>query len=143
MWYSCRISAMRSSAMLTTFSVAGGVVAILLALLWSLQRRMIYFPLVQDVPPVASALPGAEDITFDSADGLRLNGWFLPTSASGRRATVVVFNGNAGDRSFRAPLAAGLNTAGLSVLLFDYRGFGGNPGSPSEHGLIADARAAR
>ena len=32
---------------------------------------------------------------------------------------------------------------GLSVLLFDYRGYGGNPGRPSEDGLAADARAAQ
>jgi fermentation-respiration switch protein FrsA (DUF1100 family) len=56
---------------------------------------------------------------------------------------VIVFNGNAGDRSFRAPLAAALNQAGLSVLLFDYRGYGNNPGSASEDGLVRDARAAR
>ena len=56
---------------------------------------------------------------------------------------VVVFNGNAGDRSFRAPLAAALSAAGLSVLLLDYRGYGGNPGTPSEQGLLADGRAAR
>ena len=43
----------------------------------------------------------------------------------------------------RAPLAAALSRAGLSVLLLDYRGYGGNPGSPSEPGLLADARAAR
>jgi uncharacterized protein len=49
-----------------------------------------------------------------------------------RGTTVLVFNGNAGDRSFRAPLAAALNQAGLSVLLFDFRGYGRNPGSPSE-----------
>jgi uncharacterized protein len=29
------------------------------------------------------------------------------------------------------------------VLLFDYRGYGGNPGSPSEEGLALDVRAAR
>jgi fermentation-respiration switch protein FrsA (DUF1100 family) len=40
-------------------------------------------------------------------------------------------------------LAAGLARQGLSVLLFDYRGYGGNPGSPSEKGLAADARAAQ
>ncbi len=28
------------------------------------------------------------------------------------------------------------------MLLFDYRGYAGNPGSPSETGLLADARAA-
>jgi fermentation-respiration switch protein FrsA (DUF1100 family) len=55
---------------------------------------------------------------------------------------VVVFNGNAGYRWLRADLAVALNRNGLSVLLFDYRGYGGNPGRPSEKGLAADARAA-
>jgi fermentation-respiration switch protein FrsA (DUF1100 family) len=31
----------------------------------------------------------------------------------------------------------------MSVLLFDYRGYGGNPGRPTEDGLAADARAAQ
>jgi len=42
----------------------------------------------------------------------------------------------------RAALAAALNRLGHSVLLFDYRGYGGNPGRPTEDGLAADARAA-
>jgi pimeloyl-ACP methyl ester carboxylesterase len=54
-----------------------------------------------------------------------------------------VASGNAGHRGFRAPLAGALHEAGLSVLLFDYRGYGGNPGSPSEEGLALDVRAAR
>jgi uncharacterized protein len=53
-----------------------------------------------------------------------------------------VCNGNGGDRSMRAALAAALSRMGLAVLLFDYRGYGGNPGSPSEEGLADDARAA-
>ena len=56
--------------------------------------------------------------------------------------TVLVADGNAGDRTLRAPLAAALADQGLGVLLFDYRGYGGNPGSPSEHGLALDVRAA-
>ena len=31
----------------------------------------------------------------------------------------------------------------FNVLLFDYRGYGGNGGAPTEPGLVADARAAR
>lgn len=50
--------------------------------------------------------------------------------------------GNAGCRAARAPLARRLAAKGLAVLLLDYRGYGGNPGSPSECGLIKDARAA-
>ena len=56
--------------------------------------------------------------------------------------TVLVASGNAGDRSLRAPLAQALAAKGMAVLLFDYRGYGGNPGRPSEAGLARDARAA-
>jgi fermentation-respiration switch protein FrsA (DUF1100 family) len=87
-------------------------------------------------------LAGAEELTFETADGLRLGGWFVPAQGEAI-ASVLVFNGNAGNRSYRAPLAASLAQRGSAVLLFDYRGFGGNPGRPTERGLAADARAAR
>jgi fermentation-respiration switch protein FrsA (DUF1100 family) len=128
--------------MLSVVGCLAGAATIALALFWLLQRRMIYFPSPQDVLPAASALERAEDVTFETADELRLHGWFAsPAQTNG--ATVLIFNGNAGDRSSRAPLAAALTQAGFSVLLFDYRGYGGNPGDPSEQGLLADARAAR
>jgi len=129
--------------LLTPLLTLVATVAGLLAAVWLCQRRLIYFPASRDVPPVASILPGAEEISFDTPDGLRLSGWFAPPTATVAHATVLVFNGNAGDRSFRAPLAAALNQAGVSVLLFDYRGYGRNPGRPSETGLVTDARAAR
>jgi uncharacterized protein len=110
-------------------------------LLASLQRRLIYFPSRGPVPAVAGVLPGGEDVVLETDDGIRLGAWFLP--ASDRGPAVLICNGNAGDRMMRAPLAAALSRAGLSVLLFDYRGYGGNPGRPSEDGLAADARAAR
>lgn len=66
----------------------------------------------------------------------------MPAAGGQKGPAVLVFNGNAGDRSLRAQLAAGLSRLGMSVLLFDYRGYGGNPGRPSEDGLAADARAA-
>jgi fermentation-respiration switch protein FrsA (DUF1100 family) len=116
---------------------------LLVALLWVVQQCLIYFPLPQELSPVATALPGAEDVTFQTEDGLRLGAWFLPAAGAESSATMLVFNGNAGDRSFRAPLAAALSQAGLSVLLFDYRGYGRNPGTPSEAGLLMDGRAAR
>jgi fermentation-respiration switch protein FrsA (DUF1100 family) len=129
--------------MLTPLLTLVAAIDVLLAVVWLCQRRLIYFPRSQDVPPVASVVPGAEEISFDTPDGLRLSGWFAPSTATVAGATVLVFNGNAGDRSFRAPLAAALNQAGLSVLLFNYRGYGRNPGSPSEKGLVTDARTAR
>lgn len=113
-----------------------------LTLLWWFQGQLIYFP-DRRFPPAAAAPPGAQEVTFDTADGLRLHGWFVPAAGAARGATVLVFNGNGGNRAARAPLAAALARQGLAVLLFDYRGYGGNPGTPTEPGLLADARAAR
>lgn len=122
-------------------AVAIVIAAALAWALWSQQRRLIYFPF-GDVPdPADVGLSGATPVSFDTADGLSLHGWFVSRTAT-PSFTVVVFNGNAGHRAMRAPLADALARAGMSVLLFDYRGFGGNPGTPSESGLRADARAA-
>ncbi|MEJ2887132.1 alpha/beta hydrolase [Actinomycetospora aeridis] len=111
--------------------------------LWLFQRELVYLPPDGPVAPAASALAEAQDVTLTTADGLTLGAWFVPARGERREVTVLVANGNAGDRSARAPLAAALSARGLDVLLFDYRGFGGNPGRPSEERLALDARAAQ
>jgi uncharacterized protein len=134
----------------TILLVVAAILAASLGLLWVFQRRLIYLPSPGPVPPAASVLAGAEDVSFDTADGLRLRGWFVapvdnraqPASEAGAGPAVLVCNGNGGDRSMRAGLASVLARLGLAVLLFDYRGYGGNPGSPTEEGLAADARGA-
>ncbi len=129
--------------MVVGVSVLLAMVLVVIALAWLFQRRLIYLAEPGRAPAVATVLPAGEDVAFDTADGLRLRGWFVPAATGKSQATVLVLNGNAGNRAARAPLAAELSRAGLSVLLLDYRGYGGNPGSPSERGLLADARAAR
>jgi fermentation-respiration switch protein FrsA (DUF1100 family) len=119
------------------------IVVLSMILVWSAQRRLIYFPF-GDVPtPAQVGLPRAEAVTCVTDDGVTLNGWFTPSQSSRAHATVIIFNGNAGNRALRADLAARLAEEGFASLLFDYRGYGGNPGSPSEQGLMRDARAAR
>jgi hypothetical protein len=119
------------------------VVAVLLTALWLMQRRLIYLADSTRVPPVAEVLPGALDVDLETSDGLSLGAWLVPPRAGGRDLTVLVAPGNAGNRSLRAPLALALADAGFTVLLFDYRGYGGNPGSPTETGLARDVRAAQ
>ena len=127
-----------------TVVIASLVVALLLAILYVMQRSLIYFP--GSIGPDASLLPpGAEEVEIPTDDNLRLAGWFLPGAGRPESApgpAVLIFNGNAGDRSHRLPLAEALTKRGYAVLLFDYRGYAGNPGSPSEDSLRADARAA-
>ncbi|MCZ7533608.1 MAG: alpha/beta hydrolase [Acidimicrobiia bacterium] len=105
--------------------------------LWAFQRRLIYFP----SQAVGNIPAGAEEVRYPTADGLELTAWFVP-SVGPAEGTVIVFPGNAGNRSGRLPLARALADAGYGTLLVDYRGYGGNPGSPSEEGLRLDARAA-
>jgi len=119
------------------------VIAVVLALIWVTQRRLMYFP-VDGVPtPWEIGLTGVEPVTFETSDGITLSGWFLAVPGSSPPVTVLIFNGNAGNRAHRAPLAAALHEHGLQVLLIDYRGYGGNPGAPTENGLALDSRAAR
>jgi hypothetical protein len=114
----------------------------LVALVWTQQRRLIYFPFAAVPSPESVGLTGVTAVSFPTADGLTLNGWFVSRSTA-PQFTTIVFNGNAGNRAFRAPLANALAHANIAVLLFDYRGFGGNAGAPTESGLNKDARAAR
>lgn len=106
-------------------------------LVWFVQRRLVYLP-AGPPPPVSEVLPQGEEVVLRTGDGLDLAAWFTGAGAT----TVIVLPGNAGNRAARAPLARALADRGLSVLLVDYRGFGGNPGVPTEAGLRADARAA-
>ena len=116
--------------------------AVLVGLLWALQRHLIYLPDSGPAAAAAQVLPGAREVRLETEDGLRLAAWYLPGAAPDA-AGVLIANGNGGHRGLRAPLARSLGEAGLAVLLFDYRGYAGNPGTPSEHGLAQDVRAAR
>jgi fermentation-respiration switch protein FrsA (DUF1100 family) len=123
-------------------AVGVAVAVAVLVFFWLAQRGMMYFPSGRVGAPSDVGLLRAETVTFQTSDGLTLNGWFVPAGGTDK-ITIVVFNGNAGNRSYRADLAIRLAAEGFSVLLFDYRGFGGNDGSPTEEGLAIDARAAR
>ncbi|MDH3294800.1 MAG: alpha/beta hydrolase [Acidimicrobiia bacterium] len=115
--------------------------ALIVAVLWTLQRRLIYFP-GGTVPPVEDVLPGWWEVRLTTTDGLDLGAWYAQPVLDRQTPVVVVLPGNAGARADRAPLGSRLAESGLGVLLVDYRGYGGNPGHPSAPGLAMDARAA-
>ena len=134
---------LHTGAVLRTALVVTVVGLLLVTLLWIFQRRLIYLPSTGPVPSAAQMIPGARDVAVETSDGLRLGAWYVPARQPERGMGVLIANGNAGDRSLRAPLAKALADRGLAVLLLDYRGFGGNPGSPTERGLARDVRAGQ
>jgi uncharacterized protein len=135
------LRSMRRAALLGTSVLL--VLLLMLVLVWVFQRRLIYLPSSVAVPNADDVVTGGQDVRLTTSDGLQLGAWYVPAVAPDRGLAVLVANGNAGDRSVRAPLARALADRGIAVLLFDYRGYGGNAGSPSEAGLARDVRAAR
>ena len=121
------------------------LIGTVMGILWAVQRQLIYFPDAAPVPPAGEVIPGARDVTLHTEDGLELGAWFIPARGGPGPRTpmaVLVAPGNGGNREGRAGLAEELSDRGLAVLLMDYRGYGGNPGNPTEEGLAADSLAA-
>lgn len=83
-----------------------------------------------------------EDTWFVSEDGTRLHGWYCP--ADKPRAVVLYCHGNGGNvAGLKWPAKLLQEKLGVTVFVFDYRGYGCSEGTPDEAGILADARAAR
>ena len=88
--------------------------AAILTLAWTFQRSLIYFPFGAVPSPSAVGLDAVEPISFVTDDGIRLGGWFVTSRTSPSRGTLVVFNGNAGNRAYRVELARAFREQGVA-----------------------------
>jgi len=80
------------------------------------------------------------DLVISSVKGEKINAWFIPASQA--RYTVLLCHGNAGNLSTRLEKIRLLHSLGLSILIFDYQGYGKSTGTPSEAGVYKDVYAA-
>ena len=83
------------------------------------------------VVPTPNLGAAHEDVTFTTSDGLRLEGWFIP---SRNGATVIAFPGRSGPQKHTRLLVK----HGYGVLLFDRRGEGASEGDPNTFGWVGD-----
>lgn len=116
------------------------IYVLVVAVAYLRQRKMIYFPEGALGEPAAAGVPEMASVTLRTADGLELVAWYAP--ARDEAPVVVYFHGNAGNIGGRGGKARPYLDAGYGVLLVEYRGYGPNPGTPSEAGLYDDGRAA-
>jgi len=122
--------------------IAIAIVAFL-GLLWLGQRRLIYFPSRDVLDPALLGLARVQQASFAAEDGVALAGWYLPAAGPPRDLSALISHGNGGNVSDRTHLLTALSSAGLDVLVFDYRGYGrSGDATPTEDGLYADGRAA-
>lgn len=129
---------MRKAARLAVWTLVAVTVLYLglVALLWSQQTRLIY-PAPREV---ASLTRGYDEVALATDDGLTLRAFYY--QAAEGQPTLVYFHGNGGSLTGASYETVGMAAAGLGTLLVEYRGYGGNPGEPSEEGFYRDGRAA-
>lgn len=104
------------------------------------QRNYQYFPSHQGLSAAAAGLSGAVDLRLETEDGETLQAWYA--AARPGLPTILYLHGNGGEIAGRAERFAAYQAQGFGVLFVSYRGFGASTGSPSEPGLVNDARAA-
>jgi fermentation-respiration switch protein FrsA (DUF1100 family) len=129
------------SIALVAFLVVLAGLAVLHALVYFAQGRLIFFPQPLDEAVRAAvhrAVPDARELELRTSDQQTLHGWYLPNGAPARNAPVLIyFGGNAEEVSHVALEAAELR--GVSLVLVNYRGYGRSTGQPGEQALFADA----
>ncbi len=104
------------------------------------QRRLMYFPDPERVPPAEEELTGVAERVLKTPDGQRLVAWY--GKARPGQPTILYFHGNAGGLADRAPRVQRFMGEGWGVYMLAYRGYAGSSGSPSETANVADARLA-
>lgn len=133
---------MKRGRLLMAGWIATGLVVYggMLTALYLFQRQLLYHPSTS-LPDLARAgVTDMRPVTLRTEDGLDLLAWYKPAPQG--RPLVIVYHGNAGTIGNRGHKARRFIDAGYGVLLVSWRGFAGNAGSPSEDGLMRDARAA-
>ena len=104
------------------------------------QRRLLFLPDRTTPDPNRVGIPGIEVLRLPTADGLLLDCWYLPPAEPGG-FVVLYLHGNGGHIGHRGERLRKFQMVGWGALLLEYRGYGGNPGAPSEAGLLLDAEA--
>lgn len=111
-----------------------------LILLRRAERAALYQPVRDLAETPADHHYRFQNVIFRSTDGTRLQGWWIPRSNA--RATLLYCHGGASNRAADARWIGFFEHNRMNVFLWDYRGYGGSEGVPSETGLRRDALAA-
>ena len=118
--------------------------AVILALLLIFEKRLVFFPQIPGRlsgdwhPPDLNH----EEVWLTTSDGVRVNGWWIPSVAGGGSPTFLCFHGNAANIAWRADVYRFLRDLPANVLAVEYRGYGRSEGEPSEAGIYRDAEAS-
>jgi uncharacterized protein len=129
----------RSMEFLKWLIIAAAVFGGLIAVIYVLQRSLMYFPERMRTSPTAAGLPEAHEISLATRDHETVIVWHVPPR--GEKPVVLYFHGNGGALRYRVARFRAVIADGIGLIALSYRGYGGSTGAPTEAGLIADAEA--
>lgn len=110
------------------------------ALMYVMQRAIMYFPETVRTPPAVAGVTLAQEVVLDTPDGEKIIVWYAAPRDG--KPVVLYFHGNGGSLRYRAERFKRLTAAGFGLVALSYRGYAGSTGKPTEGGLIEDARTA-
>jgi hypothetical protein len=113
--------------------------ALAISAMYFMQDTLIFEPNTDIPDPKQTSLPPLEEKHITTSDGIKLLVWEYIGSPD--KPTILYFQGNAGNLETQARIVNPLMRANYTVIMVEFRGFGGNLGTPSELGLYEDARA--
>ena len=131
LWRTRRTNDSRRRRYLRRGLVLAGVVVLVPTFLMPVTIGYFATHTARAVVPTPSLGAAHEDVSFTTSDGLRLEGWFIPSRNGG---TVIAFPGRSGPQKHTRMLVE----HGYGVLLFDRRGEGASEGDPNAFGWVGD-----
>jgi uncharacterized protein len=115
--------------------------ALLCVTLALLQRRLLYSPTKDWIATPDDLGLDHEDVWMNSSSGEKVHAWYI--AHPNPRGAVLFCHGNGGNNSHRLDSLRLMQDLGLSVLIFDYPGYGQSGGSPKQKSMMASGQAAR
>ena len=116
-----------------------GIYVLVCVLAFVFQSRLIYFPERSIVGTPLDRGMDYRDVWLES-EGEKLHAWYLPGDPG--RPALLFCHGNGGNLTWRLDSLEIFHGLGLTVLIFDYQGYGKSAGKPTEQGTYADAMTA-
>jgi len=104
------------------------------------QRDLVFRVSTLRTTPDQAGFSRAKEVAVKTADGETLVGWFVPPAKG--KPFLIYLHGNGGTLEKRALRLQRMTDDGAGLIAIEWRGYGGSTGSPSQAGLLADARAA-
>jgi uncharacterized protein len=128
-----RLLALMASAIMAAYGAA-------VSFLYLNQTEFLYRANPIYTSPAEVGLSDVQELTLATLDGAKIKAWYSPARPS--RATILFCHGKGGNMASRAKRWTYYVERGYGVMFFDYHGFGGSEGVPTEEHLKSDARAA-